>query len=1168
MTKVQFNITGIWPRLLAFCVKSDSKTSAEEIAAVQQFLNRRFDMDEAASLMAAFQKELGRETLVHDLERAFDELALEYEDRVDVLVQIYDLFMADGLEKSEVELFWFLAQKLGIRDEDVDLICSIGFDRYAYTHSGNVDRKLLFSGDPEVCDLYAPDSEVEVFRLPSAYYLFNKGSQVPVFVNSEEVDVSQVFHIEQDAVIRVGKCKFVAEDIELYFRQRSQFARILSFEVAGDRLVPAPADQCDMRLHIHRNLIRLYRVSSNFECTVNGEAISDFTFLNLQDRVIVNGGYLLPATHLVAMERPTPTRMASPEDDEVSVWIGTQRDEADFIVNASRTVKVQLVYHHLPSRHFKYEPSTDFEATWRGQVLDSGTSKELTEEGLLEIEGTRFWVDPSSMSVELLPVSFESFSARDLHYKFPAGKTAIDELSFSTRKGDFVAVMGASGAGKSTLFQLLLGYVEPTSGELLLNGQDFHAILPQIRERIGYVPQDDLLKENLTVFQNLYFAARLRMKGASKSQINQRVEEVLDVIGLSDKRDLRVGSVVKKVLSGGQRKRLNVGLELVSDPLLFLLDEPTSGLSSKDSEQMLLTLRRLARRGKIIFVVIHQPSAVLYNKFDKLLLLDVGGKLAYFGDNQGAIDYFEAFLPVHDRFDGPRELRSPDVIFDVLEAPRTGPDGLPLATKSEVRRSGLPGLFGRTHVINGVQRKRDPEFWKTLFLAKHGNQDKSEDEGATDEIALPRDEGGSSLFSRLSTLVRREFTDKLNNPSNLVLTLVLPVMLGLALGGLFRGDDIPYAFSINPEAPKFFFLSSIVFIFFGLMSSVGEVVRDRPQLIRERLVNVRPYQYLLSKVLVFVLFSTIQAGLYVFTTFSVLEIPSGSGAVLLGMPMMSFHFYAVIVLLATAFSVYCIGLLISSFLRSEIVAFNIIPLFIIPQILLGGLLLDFDSMPKPFNDNVPWYGDLMVSRWSYEALSAGGLSFNEVFVTINADRATRYLANRGLNSEQIEETRIRFRNTLMELQNRLRTPVATTYEASLFEEYVLNELQYYVSNPTSVRETYFAQEGAYYTTRPDADLDAILSLFRQVGFLTEYFFRMANETIEAQFNEARTSGWNELLQSPEEAGLLGQSNLFPATDKIFIRQLFSTVFFNIIILISGGLIALIGSIVVLRKSKQ
>src|SRR5690606_21175422 len=172
-------------------------------------------------------------------------------------------------------------------------------------------------------------------------------------------------------------------------------------------------------------------------------------------------------------------------------------------------------------------------------------------------------------------------------YTFPNGGTGLRNVEVAEGPGKLIGIMGASGAGKTTLLNVLAGLEKPSKGRILINGFDVHTEKEKIHGVIGYVSQDDLLVEELTVYQNLYFNAKLCFAGHTEEEIHKRVMDVLTNLGLDQRKDLRVGSALDKTISGGQRKRLNIALELIREPAILFLDEPTSGLSSRDSENVI-----------------------------------------------------------------------------------------------------------------------------------------------------------------------------------------------------------------------------------------------------------------------------------------------------------------------------------------------------------------------------------------------------------------------------------------------------------------------------------------------------------------------------------------------------------------------------------------------------
>ena len=214
-------------------------------------------------------------------------------------------------------------------------------------------------------------------------------------------------------------------------------------------------------------------------------------------------------------------------------------------------------------------------------------------------------------------------------------------MNFRIESGNLIGLMGGSGVGKSTMLNLLNGKIAPGSGKIYINGYDIHADSDKLKGLVGFVPQDDMLIGELTVYQNLYFNARLCFGDYNEEQLAATVDKVLYEFDLFEIKDLQVGDTLNKQISGGQRKRLNMGLELMREPAVLFVDEPTSGLSSFDSEKVMTLLNNQALSGKLIFAIIHQPSSDVLKMFDRLWILDKGGYMIYDGDSVEALVYFK-----------------------------------------------------------------------------------------------------------------------------------------------------------------------------------------------------------------------------------------------------------------------------------------------------------------------------------------------------------------------------------------------------------------------------------------------------------------------------------------------------------------------------------------------
>ena len=263
------------------------------------------------------------------------------------------------------------------------------------------------------------------------------------------------------------------------------------------------------------------------------------------------------------------------------------------------------------------------------------------------------------------------FKAEGIEYRFPNGRKGLHELHVAETSGKLIGIMGGSGSGKSTLLNVLNGNLRPSRGRVTINGIDVHREVDRIRGVIGHVSQDDLLIEELTVYQNLYYNARLCFGDLDEEETRERVQRMLHSLGLYETKDLKVGSPMDKTISGGQRKRLNIALELIREPSVLFVDEPTSGLSSRDSENIMDLLKELSLKGRLVFVVIHQPSSDIFKMFDRLLLMDQEGHPVYYGDPVDAVVYFKRVTGQVNSEVGQCLACgnvNPEQIFNILEA--------------------------------------------------------------------------------------------------------------------------------------------------------------------------------------------------------------------------------------------------------------------------------------------------------------------------------------------------------------------------------------------------------------------------------------------------------------------------------------------------------------------
>lgn len=528
------------------------------------------------------------------------------------------------------------------------------------------------------------------------------------------------------------------------------------------------------------------------------------------------------------------------------------------------------------------------------------------------------------------------FRGANLSYRFPDGRYGLHDFSFAERSGRLVGIMGASGAGKSTLLNILNGTLRPGTGEVRLNGRDIHAGPGAAEGMIGFVPQDDLLFEDLTVFENLDYAARLCLAHLDEAERTARVRALLTELGQADIAGLKVGSPLQQTISGGQRKRLNIALELIREPTVLFVDEPTSGLSSADSATVMSLLKEQAARDKLVFVVIHQPSSKLFRLFDALWILDQGGWPVFTGTPVEAVAYFR------DRGNLPGAWESicpgcgsvnPEQIFDILEARTVD------------------------HAGQSTRRRRvSPEQWNERY--REVEADRARPPPPADLPPPVPSLRRPGRLGQLAVFFRRNVRARLANASYRLVTLLEPPVLGLLTGLVSRGAFGGGAsFHENNNVHVFFFMSVVVAVFLGLSVSAEEICRDARILRRERFLHLSWWSYIESKTLYLALVAALQMALFVLVAFP-----------LVGIPGLLFRGWAALFLCA-----FCSGLLglnISASFRSAVTIYILIPLLIVPQMLLGGVVIPYDDLlaPRSRAREVPWYANLMPPRWGYEAL--------------------------------------------------------------------------------------------------------------------------------------------------------------------------------------------------------
>jgi ABC-type multidrug transport system ATPase subunit len=516
--------------------------------------------------------------------------------------------------------------------------------------------------------------------------------------------------------------------------------------------------------------------------------------------------------------------------------------------------------------------------------------------------------------------------AISLHRWASNGKVLLDDVSLSIQPRELVAIVGGSGSGKSTLMKALCGIIPADEGSVLVNGTDFYRHFDAFRSSLGYVPQDDIIHRELTVYRALYYTARLRLpKDATREEIEERIQEVLEDVHMEHRRDVPIAA-----LSGGQRKRVSIAVELLSRPRLFFLDEPSSGLDPGTEADLMQLLRRLADKGHTVILITHATQNI--ELCDRVAFLAAGGRLAFYGPPEDARAWF-----------------------------------------------GVPGF---AQIYQKLEREKSPDQWAAEFkaspeylenVARHQTSAVSPPKPVEAGVEIPRSiqrarVPGPSFLRQLSLLTRRYVEIILRDRIYLGLATGAALLIGLLLVMLFPSDTL-LPFDPAPEvlldpasssslqdrlgmAQVLLFFIMFAPLVFGLMNALREISKELPIFRRERMVGLGVVPYVLSKFLVLGVIALVQVALVEAMVLHHFQIPQG-GSGLRGMLFATLG--------ATALAATALGLALSALLNETQVS----PAFV--AILCAQLFLS-GRFPKVENSK-GWLSYLTISRWTFTLLA-------------------------------------------------------------------------------------------------------------------------------------------------------------------------------------------------------
>lgn len=641
----------------------------------------------------------------------------------------------------------------------------------------------------------------------------------------------------------------------------------------------------------------------------------------------------------------------------ISSLVEQPRKESILQINKEAKAEVKGV-NHIRKKHFegdlfilhissintfilRYRGRADL--LLNGQFIQAGIT--YTFDHGSSIRGAKisplYYTDVASVFSKTTDRTRLTFYAEHVEFRFKNSDNGIQDFNLNEESGRLIGIMGGSGVGKSTLLNVLNGNLEPAEGRILINGIDLYREKESLQGVIGFIPQDDLLLEDLSVRQNLLFNARLCLDQHSEKEIDRIVDQVLHDLDLFEIRDLKVGKPLNKIISGGQRKRVNIGLELIREPAVLFVDEPTSGLSSVDSEMVMNLLHEQAFKGRLVFINIHQPSSNLYKMFDKIIFMDKGGYQIYYGNPSEAVVYFKT----KSRHANAGEDQCPkcgnvdaDQVLQIIEA-------------KIVNEYGKPSR----------NRKVSPAEWYRQFKEYRGKEKQKvpkKEELPANSFNIP------GRLKQIRIFFTRDILSKITNQQYVLITLLEAPILAMIMGIFTKyfsgtpGHPADYLFRNNENLPAFLLMSVVVFLFLGLTISSEEIIKDRKIMQRESFLNLSRGSYLHSKILIMFSISAFQALAYVLAGNLIFEIKG-----------MMFPYW--VILFSTSCFANLLGLNISAGLNSVITIYILVPFLLIPQILFSGVLVKYEKLHKNLANEefVPLIGNMMTSRWAYEALS-------------------------------------------------------------------------------------------------------------------------------------------------------------------------------------------------------
>lgn len=614
-----------------------------------------------------------------------------------------------------------------------------------------------------------------------------------------------------------------------------------------------------------------YLIKTNENRTIRLEPLKGYKYQKENIIYLANREYKIKIENVVSSQR---TKLSELLERKGTVRIGRSRSNNDIIISNLSVSRAHAIVEKIGDKYFIADNSRN------GTFVNGKRIKgkiEIFEHDRITIGSQQLFIKKSSKYIDF------AIEASKVEKIYEGENIGLQPMSVKIKKGTFVALMGPSGCGKSTLMKGLNGANPMTRGEIkihgvLLNQDNFNGL----KRSIGYVPQDDIVHKELTVYKTLFFAAKLRLASdVSNDEINKKINTLLHDLNLPGK-DIKSKTIGE--LSGGQRKRISIAVELLNDPSILFLDEPTSPLDPETIGEFLKCIQKLVQRGQTVIMVTHKPGDLAY--VDDVLFLSTGGYLCYYGNRENFLNH-----------------------------------------------------FGKHDVIEVYSLLKKEEF------GQHWNQTwRRDNKVETIEISgqkLKRPKNESKL-NQFIWLCMRYFSIKISDPFNISLLIGQPIIIAVLICFIFE----------NLQGGVLF-LIAISAVWFGVNNASKEIVSETPIYLRERMFNLEIGNYILSKIVVLSLIASVQVALFLFIIS--INYSKDDAIAYFADPLTSAFFMLYLSISATIF-----GLCLSAIFTSTEKVMTVVPIALIPQIMLAGVISSIDKTSQ----NILSY--LTLGRWGTE----------------------------------------------------------------------------------------------------------------------------------------------------------------------------------------------------------